>query len=141
VESPDGRTWRVARVWLSRRPRWRGRDLPKSLNLDNAGDLAEGCVDLEAFLFAVIAIVVAVLLWYTVLPALLLGFEVLVTLLFAAGAVLGHEVLRRPWKVTATTEGPPPERVEIPVVGWRASGAHVQQVAWRIAETGDPLPR
>jgi hypothetical protein len=62
-------------------------------------------------------------------------------LLFTAAIGVAIRVLfRRPWDVVAETDGPPSERIEIPVVGFRASGAKVNEVAYDIEHTGSPLP-
>ncbi len=104
--------------------------------LSAVGDLGEIPV-----LVAVVAVIGAlVLAWFFLLPALVFVADLLYIVLTAAIGVAIRVLFRRPWDVVAETDGPPPERIEIPVVGWRASAALVNEVAYDIERTGSPLP-
>src|SRR5262249_21352602 len=132
--------WTVRREWLKRMPRWR--KLRVSEGSGKALDFvdAPGCdFDLEGLL--VVAAVVAVLLalWFFIIPALIFLADLLVLLIIAAIGVAIWVLFRRPWNVVAATDGPPAERVMTPVVGFRASGAKVAELAYRIEREGSPL--
>jgi hypothetical protein len=144
ARGPDGREWRVQREWVKRGPRWRRSARPNLDHLDDVGnplEAADGCLDLEGLLYLLVIVVALFLIWFFVLPALLFAFDLLFLLLSAAVGIAFRILFRRPWHVVAETPGPPPERVDIPVVGYRASGAKVDEVAWRIGATGTPLGR
>jgi hypothetical protein len=92
-----------------------------------------------AFAVVVLAIPLVLGLWFFVLPAVVLLVDVLFLVFVAAIGAAIRVLFRRPWDVVAQTVGPPAERVDLPVVGWRASGEYVDEVAWRIEQTGSPL--
>ena len=57
----------------------------------------------------------------------------------AAVGIALRVLFRRPWKVVAETDGPPAERCEFPVVGFRGSGKAVHEIEVRIQERGHPM--
>jgi hypothetical protein len=137
VTAPDGRRWTVRRRWLHRPPRFRRLRLrrPRTRRARDAGPNwldalelpVEGAVsDARAALVLAGIAVAALLLWFFVLPALVLLVDVL---------------FRRPWDVVAETRDEPAQRVDIPVVGFCAAGAKVDEVATNLAIAGRPVPR
>jgi hypothetical protein len=124
VRGRDGGIWEVRRTlgW----PRWRKLrvsdrlDLADGLDLVGQGLSATGTFGELVFL---IALTVAIGLFIAVfLPLVLFVVELLVLV----PAVL---LVFRPWRVIATTAGPPPERLEWRVRGWRGSREAVEEVA------------
>lgn len=164
VTTPTGDEWRVWRVWAPRlggetllarlRRRTRiGRSLARGAG--EAGD--PGCI-LDAFdeLFFVLVVVLAVGVLVLVGVPLLLAVVDLVFLLLVTVLGLAARVLfRRPWVVEARSSTPlapdpgaaRPSDAPVPaarrhtwrVVGWRASGEHVDHVANALAH-GNTLP-
>jgi hypothetical protein len=149
ARGPDGRVWSVSREWMPRSPRWPGVGLKRIRNSTNVlpesiPDLGSGCLDLDsisAILVGLAIVLVLVLIWLFVLPALIFVADLALIVVIAAAGVAARVLFRRPWDVVAQTAGPPAERLELPVVGWRASGEYVDEVAYRIESTGSPLPR
>jgi hypothetical protein len=133
---------------MPRVPRWRGfrrrrraRDQQQQGDAD-WGDAVEGALHLEEIGLAILAVLgVALLLWFFVLPALIFVLDLALILLLAAFGIATRVLFRRPWDVVAKTDGPPAERVELPVVGWRASGDYIDEVAYRIESSGSPFLR
>jgi hypothetical protein len=107
VVAPDGKRWKVVRRVLPWRPRWRGED-PLSWDISFE----------TAFL---LALAIPVLLLELVLAPLL---------------VLPKFLLRRPWRIEATTDGPPVERITWKARGWSASGARVVEIATALGAAG-----
>jgi hypothetical protein len=128
---------------MPRRPKWRGTAEPAADGhglgclLDTGWAIGE-LLPPVALIIGAIALVVFFVVF--VIPALVFVFDVLFVLAVAAIGVALRVLFRRPWDVVARTDGPPEERVDLPVVGWRASGKYVDEVAWRIETTGSPLP-
>jgi hypothetical protein len=148
--APNGREWLVYREWLHRPPRWRGwwpgrkRDRDAAKRGGSWADgLDPGCMPDElGLLMAIVAIaVVALLLWFLVLPALIFLADLLFLLIVAALAVAGRVLFRRPWTIVAESEQSPAARIEIPVVGWRASNTKLSEIVHDIRTTGTPTPR
>lgn len=77
-------------------------------------------------------------LTFAVLPALALAFDIALILLVAAAGVVARVLFRRPWVVEAHEEGRVGERREWLVIGWRASGRVIEEVAVAL-ESGLPL--
>jgi hypothetical protein len=133
---------------MPRVPRWRGfrrrrraRDQQQQGDGD-WGDAVEGALHLEEIGLAILAAIgAALLLWFFVLPALIFVLDLALILLLAAFGIATRVLFRRPWDVVAKTDGPPAERVELPVVGWRASGEYIDEVAYRIESSGSPFLR
>jgi hypothetical protein len=138
VVDPDGRTWRVKRKWLSRSVSWRG---PADVNASLAPDLTDfvpldddiGC--LPALGVAITGIAVVLLAIFFVLPALVFAVELLAVLVLLLLGAMARVLFRRPWTVEARVKGTNQGR-EWKVVGWRASGELVAQVAERVRSTG-----
>jgi hypothetical protein len=116
---------------LRRRPR-------RSERFSEWSDLGEGCFfdldDLLIFVALAVALVVLVLL---VVPLLLVVVDLLFLLLLLLLGVAARIVFRRPWVVEATDSGP--LRHTWRIVGWRASGEKVDEIADLLAH-GHPLP-
>lgn len=96
-----------------------------------AGDLFD---DLAVVL---ILIVIVAVLFFFVVPLLLIVVDLILLLLLTVLGVLGKVVFRRPWTIEASCDNG--DRRMWKVVGWRASGAHLQDVAQHL-EAGIPFP-
>ena len=84
-----------------------------------------------------IALIAALMvLFVVVLPLLAIAVEILIGALVLLGALAGRVVLRRPWTVFAECGD---VTQEWRVVGWRASGRRIGEVADAL-ERGMPLP-
>lgn len=141
VVSSDGRTWTVRRRWLPRlgtetlwgriRRRTRGAVRRARAGVDSADVVGEAAGFADDIVGAIVAVVVVVLLvaaaLFIVIPLLVVLVDLVV--LFALGilAVIARVALRRPWSVDAhDADG---ALVRWRVIGWRASGAKVDEVA------------
>ena len=137
VVDPEGRTWRVRRRWVHRSVGWRS-ELADPLDVTPNVSVLD--VDDDLGVFAVIGIVVtsiaalAVFVFFVVPAVVFLVELVLVVLAIMLGAI-GRTLFRRPWTVEARVKGTNQGR-EWKVVGWRASGELVEQVAERVRSTG-----
>jgi hypothetical protein len=140
ARGPDGRIWRVERQWIHRGPRWRKPPKVGDAGADLAGGLFE-VGDLDAVAIAVAVVAALLLAWFFVLPALIFLVDLLYLLLVAAIGIALRVLFRRPWNVVAETDGPPAERMVLPVVGFRASGAKVAELGSTIERGGEPLAR
>jgi pilus assembly protein TadC len=142
VTTPAGETWRVRRLWV---PRMRGetlwsrlrRRIRRARRVGEWSDVGEGCVfDVDDLIILVALAVVILLLVFLVVPLLLVLLDVLVLLLLLVLGLGARIVFRRPWVVEATGSGP--YRHTWRVVGWRASGEKVDEIANLLAH-GHPL--
>ena len=136
VTAPDKRVWKVGRRWLPKRVR-----LPRRPDVDAtdggllAIDVAESVSGLVVGLLVAVTLALAlVLVW----PLFALALELIALVFLALGGVIARVVLRRPWLIVATTEGPPVERLAWDVSGWRASGAAIDEVAAALRSGRDP---
>ena len=137
VKGPDGRIWEVGRMWFHRTPRRYKRKLFNENTLEFA-DL--GDVDGPAALVVIILIAIIVILgWMFLVPAMILLVDLLFILVVAGFGVAARVLFKRPWKVVAESDDSPAERFEIPVVGYRAAGAKVDEIVYQIQETGTPF--
>ena len=127
-----GRTWAVRRRWVARfrgRSPWerltgRVRRMAKE-TVRSTGEGA-GAADAE-WGWVLIVFAVAIVAVIVVLPLFLALVEVVALLVVAGVALLARILLRRPWVVEARAgDG---EVLRWRVVGWRASGAKVLEVA------------
>ena len=142
MKGPDNRQWRVGRRWFpglgneSVAARFHRRYRQWSRH----GDVVDpGCGDfaLEGLVAGIIVIVAVLVLVLVALPLVLAVVDLFIVIVLALLGVVGRVVLRRPWIVQARSrEG---TVVEWPVVGWRASGARVEEVA-RQLESGALRP-
>ena len=136
---PDGVRWTIRRRWT---PRWtrvdvgtrfrqfhrRGSGSRKERRQRTEGkerkvswsDFLEFPVDDLGLLAIVLAVIAAaLLLWFAVIPLLLILFDILVVLVLFIAGITARVLLRRPWTVVATRiDG---VEIEREVVGWRAS--------------------
>ncbi len=87
-----------------------------------------------AILIVFVAVLLVVLLVVAVVPVNVLALEAVLALVLLAGGVLARFVLRKPWIVEAAVPGTA-QRQAWKVVGWRASGRVVDEVA-RALESG-----
>lgn len=147
VKGPDGRVWEVGRQWFPRMPRWKrhSRKRGKS-NTDDALDAATtglevvGVVDEIPLIGVALAVVALIVLaWVFVIPAMIFLFDVLLIGVIAGIGIALRVLFRRPWKVVAETDDAPAERIEIPVVGYRAAGAKIEEIVYQIEHSGWPI--
>jgi hypothetical protein len=143
VRGPDGRIWEVGRVWFHRTPRWnkpkKGDGVDGATKAEFGLEAASTAAEAPAALVIVVVLVVLALAWAFIFPVLIFLLDLLLIALIAGVTVLVRVLFRRPWKVVAETNDPPAERVEIPVFGYRAAGAKVDEIAYQIQETGTPF--
>jgi hypothetical protein len=108
----------------------------------NVGDGAGCAIDLaEGIVAGIVVLVVVVLVLIFIVPLVMVTLELVVLLLLVAAGLVAKVVFRRPWGVEAEAlDGPRAGRLVVwRVVGWRASGAHLAQVADALA-AGVDLP-
>lgn len=132
--TPDRREWRVGRQWVPFRVRLH-RDRS---DVDFPSDLFDVDIFDDSGILAGLAIVAsAVLLFLVIWPVIAIALEIVVLILVVLGGLAARVVLRRPWTVRAESRrgGGRTWRV----VGWRASGALIEEVA-RALEEGRALP-
>lgn len=127
---------RVRRVWHRFGP-------SRAFGREVAGSADPGCA-LDAFdelLFVLVLVLVLLLVVFFVAPLVLALLDLLFVIVLVALGVVARVVFRRPWRVEAEAlDGAGPRRlVTWRVVGWRASGAHVEAVA-RHLEAGVDVP-
>jgi hypothetical protein len=80
----------------------------------------------------ILALLLLALLVFLFLPIAVFLLEVVLFLGLASLVGGVRMIFRRPWTVAAETEGPPPEQQRWRVVGWRASGRAIDEVAEQI---------
>jgi hypothetical protein len=141
VESPDGVTWRIGRLWVSRSlPRWR------KVNLGDAA--AEGAWSIPVpdvgsvdDLAAVVLIVIGAVVFAVILaPLLLFGIELIIVGLLIAAGILGSSLLGRPWVVRATPAGGRDRALAWRVRGLRRSARVIDEVAASLVSGFPPAP-
>lgn len=149
VVTPEGDVWQVRRRWdprrhdgpIFRRLRARTPERWKRGDLLDAGAEGAGCAAdaLEGvFVIAAIALL-GVLVFYVIVPLLLIVIDLTVLVVVVGGAVLGRILFKRPWIVEATRCDRPMPVQRWEVVGWRASGDHVRHIREQLTN-GMPLP-
>jgi hypothetical protein len=139
VQTPDGRTWKVRRRWFPRRPRLGRAELadstPEWLDVGGLGD------DLTGIVLAIVIGVVGFLLVLVLFNVVAIAIELILLVLVLFGGMFARVVLRRPWVVQASTDGPPADRRAWKVVGWRRGNRVIADVASQLAagrQTPDP---
>ena len=124
VTAPDGRVW-VVRRRPGRSPQWRSMDWADpfysggGLSFGGGSDLSDIVAGL---VITIVAAILFVLVVAFLLPALIFGGEAIII-------VLGLLVLAAPWRVEATTGGPPEEEMSWRVRGVLRSRRAVREVA------------
>lgn len=136
VVDPEGRQWRVGRLWFTHRARWRSPLGPRRIwDVADGFDLADLVWDVPgigvAIALVVSGVVVGVLAVLFVIPALALLVELLIVVLVAVGALVFRVLLRRPWLVVARRRASE-ERIVRRVVGFRASRRAVDDLAGQL---------
>lgn len=136
MRAPDGRTWKVRRLWMTRKV-W--------LWPRNANDAAAIWPDLSTLVAGeeviLIGLLVAPLVVLVIaLPAIFVAVELAVVVLVFVAGLVARLLLRRPWRVQAITEGPPRERLAWDVVGLRESGEVVVEVKAALRLGREPRP-
>jgi len=90
-------------------------------------------------ILALIAVVVVAFLALILLNVVAIALELLIVVVLLIAGVIGRVVFRRPWTVFAKSGA---DVHSTPVVGWRASGRAIEDVAGRIASGQlQPPPR
>jgi hypothetical protein len=140
VLAPDGRMWKVGRQWLPFRVRLRReRELPDPSwagNLFDLADLSLGGI-LVGLSIAILGAVLLLIVW----PLVALAIEVAIVLIVFLVALAGRLVLRRPWRIVARSRSPVRATLAWHVVGWRASGRVIEEVADSLAAgAAEPRP-
>ncbi len=150
VIDPRGRSWTVGIRWLPRRPRRPERVKPAPRERSRArsrGERGDGngsranwlhlgeLADAPGLVALALCAVVAVVLWFTLVPLAILVLDVLFLVVVSAGGIASRVLLRRPWIVDARADG---RAHEWNVVGYRNARREVHRVAALIAE-GEPL--
>ena len=119
--APDGATWTVRRRWIPHRDGVgvRARLKRRTKRGLDALDIPDFGIDLEgiAIVIALVALLVIALVFGW--PILLLGIDLAWLLLVGIFGTIGRVLLRRPWRVEATTDA---ERYEWFAPGFRAAG-------------------
>ena len=130
VTTADGVTWTVRRRWVTRQlPRLR------RVRGDAGGDIAAqsggwlptnlgGLDDLEAWLLAIVALVVIV---FVLIPVLLFGIELIILGVVIASGLIGRLFLGRPWAIEARCSDGQKRVWE--VSGWRQSRRALAEAA------------
>jgi hypothetical protein len=143
VLAPDGRMWKVGRQWLPFRVRLRReREVPElgepswGFNLDAFADFSLGGI-----LFGLAVAILGALLLVVVWPVVALALEIVILVVVFLVALAGRLVLRRPWRIVARTRGSARSTLAWHVVGWRASGRVIEEVADALAAgQSQPMP-
>jgi len=144
VLAPDGRMWRVGREWLPtsrlRARLRRDREMPDFSEPGWAFEFLGADLTVGSIIAAVALTILAVLVLFLAWPVVALAVEVVIVIVLFLGGLVGRLVLRRPWRIIARTKGSPRTAAAWHVVGWRASGEAIGQIADALA-AGEPLPR
>jgi len=144
VVSPDGRNWIVRRrlaprlgaesLWGRFHKRYRKA-------VEQTGDVADvdpGCLDVvgEGIVAAIGVIIVVLVLIFIAIPLLVAIVDFVIVIGIALLGIGARIVLRRPWVVEASAGGGLTFRWR--VVGWKASGERVDEIAKQIAAGATP---
>lgn len=99
----------------------------------DAADADPGCLDIvgEGIVGAIAVLVVILVLLFVLLPLLVAVVDLAIVLLLAIVGLAGRILFRRPWTVEAQASDR--SCLVWRVVGWRASGDHVERVAEQLA--------
>lgn len=137
MRAPDGRIWKVGRQWLKRPPR----RFKRNRFNDGALEFADvGAIDHPGAVVVIIVIAIVLILgWMFLIPAMILLVDLLFLLVVAGVGIATRVLFGHPWRVVAETDDEPAERIEIPVVGYRAAGAKVDELVYQIQMTGTPV--
>lgn len=144
VQAPGGRRWVVRRRWAPRlgsdtlwsrfRRRIKGVWRRTGRIADSADVADPGCV-VDAFdelAVVLVVILIALLLFFVVIPVLIAIVDLALLLVFAALGVLGRIAFRRPWTVEARDNDG--NRYRWKVVGWQASQNRRDEIAQLLAQ-------
>jgi hypothetical protein len=141
VRTPDGTVWTVRRRWIPHREgkgvsqRFRNRRTKPELDgLDLPFSFAS---DLEGLAIVLGLIVVFVALLILGWPLLLLGIDLAWLAIVGVFGVIGRVVLRRPWRVEATSDT---DRHDWYVQGFRAAGRLRDDLGNQYRHGHQPLP-
>jgi hypothetical protein len=139
VTTPSGEVWTIRRRWIANRSvRWRGQDPTRD---DNGGwrnwlDVFSHFDFPDDNPLAVIGLVIGAVLaalvllslvWFVVVPLLLLLFDVAILIVLTLIGVVARVVLRHPWEIEAL--GPEGRRLTWQVTGWQRSRRALTAIA------------
>ena len=127
--------WKVGRQWLPYRVRLRReRELPDAPDASWLGDLFDFAdFSLGGILVGLALAILVVLLFLVVWPLVALAIEIVLVIIVFLVALAGRLVFRRPWRIVARTRGSIRSTLAWHVVGWRASGRVIDEVADALA--------
>src|SRR4051794_27665018 len=129
VSSPDGRQWRLGRRWLPRRRRIGRPDVGDIGAPDWIPDFADDLGIIGTIILAVFAAIVAIVLVLVLLNVLAIALELTLVVVLLVWGVVARVVFRRPWTVFAASGSTVYTRS---IVGWRASGREIENMAARL---------
>ena len=142
--APDGRDYQVSVEWFAHGRQWLRRFRErrrKDDGLDPSGmlDLAGAADDLIAGIAIFIGvIVVGLLLWFLVIPAVFLLLDIVLIVVLVVGGAAFKIVFRRPWTVAVRADGYDEVLAKGGVLGWRAAGNARETIAQTIRAGIDP---
>jgi hypothetical protein len=90
----------------------------------------DGDNPLAALAFVIGTIVFAALVWFFLVPLLLVLLDLTLLVVLTAVGVVAHLVLHRPWEIEAVS---PNQRLTWQVVGWQRSRRAIGAVTQRLA--------
>lgn len=145
VTTPAGDVWRVRRLWAPRlqgesllarawRRMGRARRVGRGIGESDPGcfmDFSDGLV------VGLLVIAAVLLLIFFVIPLLAALVDVVILVVLTLLGIVARVLFRRPWVIEATTPARP--RHTWRVIGWRASGEAVDDIADALAH-GHPPP-
>jgi hypothetical protein len=147
ARTPDGVDWTIRRRWIPHREgiglharlrRRRARDRRTS---DSAGprwyDWLEVPSDLDVLGAIVVAVLVVLFVVFLGWPLILVGIDLAWLCLVAIAGTVGRVVLRRPWRVEATSHD---ERRDWYVSGFREAGRRRDDLADKFRHGANPMP-
>jgi len=89
---------------------------------------------LLGILIALTLALALVLVW----PLLALAVELIALVFIALAGLIGRLLFRRPWRIVATTAGPPEDELAWDVPGWRASREAIEIVETALRAGTEP---
>jgi hypothetical protein len=138
VVDPQGTRWKVGRRWVGRRPRRRAPKVEDAMLFPDMSALAD--LGIGGILAVIVGVIGAAFMLILVVSVLATVVELLVLLVLLLGGLAGRVLLRRPWRVVARRTDRPLPRLAWEVVGFRASGRTIAEVAEALELGRDPRP-
>lgn len=130
--------WRVKRRWIPRLGadtlwnRFRRRFRKTFRRAGDAADAGDGCLDVgDGIVAALLLLVIAGVVIFVILPALVAIVDVTVLVVLAIGGLIARVCFRRPWLIDARDGTGRVLRWR--VVGWKASAKRVEDIRHLLA--------